>query len=827
MGESRTESRGGKSRALLEVSFSGEAGSGFGPTLEFYTVISREFQKADLAMWYGKETTKEEDADGTSTEYIHCPFGLFPRALLPSSTPSSSLLLHFRLLGRLLAQSLSDSRLFDLPLSPVFLHFLSSPSPFPCVSTSAHLSLLHQLDPHLFTSLHNLSLTPEEDFLHLETSFTLPGEESFELLQGGSRKQVTKHNVKQFIQLVSFWLLSGGVSAQFHALRSGFSQLLDPSLLCIFGPAELDELFCGCGSSQSSQKNWSPTAIAQAIKPDHGYSHDSPQIKWLVSQLNSFDREQQRNFVQFVTGSPRLPVGGFSALSPPLTVARKSSAEDSELPSAMTCLNYLKTVVCFINFRTTVVLSSKILMLYLIALFFVLAAYYIRKFYDDVNKYPKGPTPLPLAGNLLTFPKDAYSRLHEVLSELSDKYGPVYTIFLPRPYVIITDFHLIKEALATKGDDFVGRSGLFPDRINMLDSTNGGVLISMEDCLHHLDSLYAKSDQIDMRWPIQLFVGNVINQTLFGYHYPYDKCERFVQFVEAFNNQIACIRDSKLILLAQQYPWIRYIPYIGWKAVRRLEGTSRPMMKHVEEDVQQSLKSYDPNSEPECFIHAYQKMIDKGVAEEINNQQMKMVAIDFFVAGMETTSTTLRWAMLFMADNQQAQDKVRKEIHEVFGTDRQPNFKERANMPYTNATIQEIQRLCNLVAQNVIHRTTKDTSVGKYFIPNDTLIMAHLSHVLWHSPVYKDPKKFMPERFLMEDGVTPNMTAVEQCIPFSIGKRICAGEGLARLELFIGLVSILQRYKIEPLPGKKVDTEPIFSAILIPKQQKLKLTKLI
>lgn len=49
------------------MSFSGEAGSGFGPTLEFYTVISREFQKADLAMWYGKETTKEEDA-GTFLE---------------------------------------------------------------------------------------------------------------------------------------------------------------------------------------------------------------------------------------------------------------------------------------------------------------------------------------------------------------------------------------------------------------------------------------------------------------------------------------------------------------------------------------------------------------------------------------------------------------------------------------------------------------------------------------------------------------------------------------------------------------------------------------
>ena len=57
----------------------------------------------------------------------------------------------------------------------------------------------------------------------------------------------------------------------------------------------------------------------------------------------TLDADERRKLLQFVTGSPKLPVGGFRALSPPLTVVRKSGAEvDMDLPSAMTCYNYLK-----------------------------------------------------------------------------------------------------------------------------------------------------------------------------------------------------------------------------------------------------------------------------------------------------------------------------------------------------------------------------------------------------------------------------------------------------------------------------------------------------
>ena len=73
---------------------------------------------------------------------------------------------------------------------------------------------------------------------------------------------------------------------------------------------------------------------------------DSPTIGWLFDELSTFLREEQRGFLQFLTGSPNLPVGGLKSLKPQMTIVRKSAShgqhEDDSLPSVMTCQNYLK-----------------------------------------------------------------------------------------------------------------------------------------------------------------------------------------------------------------------------------------------------------------------------------------------------------------------------------------------------------------------------------------------------------------------------------------------------------------------------------------------------
>ncbi|KIH55460.1 hypothetical protein ANCDUO_14382 [Ancylostoma duodenale] len=198
--------------------------------------------------------------------------------------------------------------------------------------------------------------------------------------------------------------------------------------------------------------------------------------------------------------------------------------------------------------------------------------------------------------------------------------------------------------------------------------------------------------------------------------------------------------------------------------------------------------------------------------------------MDFFLAGMETTTTTLRWGALLLAENQDVQDKIRTEILSVLGTNGKPTMNFTVTNVYCSAAIKEIQRCANIIGVNVAHRTVRDTSIGPYKIPADTIVLGQIHNVLANSPVFKDSKQFRPERFLMNDGVTPNKDTVDQFCPFSIGKRQCVGESLARVELFIGVVTMLQNYKIQPVKGRELDMGVIFSLTLLPKEQPLCLT---
>lgn len=91
-------------------------------------------------------------------------------------------------------------------------------------------------------------------------------------------------------------------------------------------------------------------SLNECTRCDHGYTHESQAVKYLFEIMCAFTSDEQREFLQFITGSPRLPVGGLRSLVPPLTIVRKSAEgassatvnADSYLPSVMTCVNYLK-----------------------------------------------------------------------------------------------------------------------------------------------------------------------------------------------------------------------------------------------------------------------------------------------------------------------------------------------------------------------------------------------------------------------------------------------------------------------------------------------------
>ncbi|KAI7732092.1 hypothetical protein M8C21_029569 [Ambrosia artemisiifolia] len=160
---------------------------------------------------------------------------------------------------------------------------------------------------------------PVED---LCLDFTLPGYPDFALKTGDDI--VDLNNLEEYISLVVDATVKTGITRQMEAFRAGFNQA---------------------------------DTLVEHIKFDHGYTSKSPAVVNLLEIMGEFNPEQQRAFCQFVTGAPRLPPGGLAVLNPKLTIVRKhsstsnntaanaagvSESADDDLPSVMTCANYLK-----------------------------------------------------------------------------------------------------------------------------------------------------------------------------------------------------------------------------------------------------------------------------------------------------------------------------------------------------------------------------------------------------------------------------------------------------------------------------------------------------
>ncbi|XP_058606651.1 E3 ubiquitin-protein ligase TRIP12 isoform X4 [Onychostoma macrolepis] len=356
----------GSSRAMLEIQYENEVGTGLGPTQEFYALVSQELQRADLGLWRGEEVTLSNPKAGSQegTKYMFSSRGLFAVPFGRTTKPAhiAKIKMKFRFLGKLMAKAIMDFRLLDLPLGlPFYKWMLRHES-----SVSSHD--LVNIDPGVAKSIQHLEdiirqkKRIEQDRSHtretlqqaleslnmngcsvedLGLDFTLPGFPNIELKKGGKDVPVTIHNLEEYLRLVVYWTLNEGVSRQFESFREGFESVFPLHHLQYFYPEELDQLLCG-----SKSESWDVKTLMECCRPDHGYTHDSRAVRFLFEVLSSFDAEQQRLFLQFVTGSPRLPVGGFRSLNPPLTIVRKTfeSTEnpDDFLPSVMTCVNYLK-----------------------------------------------------------------------------------------------------------------------------------------------------------------------------------------------------------------------------------------------------------------------------------------------------------------------------------------------------------------------------------------------------------------------------------------------------------------------------------------------------
>ena len=168
---------------------------------------------------------------------------------------------------------------------------------------------------------------------------------------------------------------------------------------------------------------------------------------------------------------------------------------------------------------------------------------------------------------------------------------------------------------------------------------------------------------------------------------------------------------------------------------------------------------------------------------------------DLWIAGQETTSTTLGWLCLYLIRDQEIQRKFQEELDRVVGSDRLVTLDDKNELNYVNAVVAETQRFCNLLPFNVPHKTTKDVTIHGYNIPKGTTITHQIPTVMFDERYFKDPHTFNPDRFIDANG---KFFSPPELMPFGIGKRACLGEGLARMELFLFASNIFNQMKLKP-----------------------------
>uniref|UniRef100_A0AAQ4Q905 Cytochrome P450, family 2, subfamily X, polypeptide 9 n=1 Tax=Gasterosteus aculeatus aculeatus TaxID=481459 RepID=A0AAQ4Q905_GASAC len=397
------------------------------------------------------------------------------------------------------------------------------------------------------------------------------------------------------------------------------------------------------------------------------------------------------------------------------------------------------------------------------------------------KNFPPGPPVWPILGNILDLSLENPLKDFE---RLKKTYGNVYSLFLgPKPVVVMNGMKTIKEALVTKGVDFAGR----PQDLFVNDSTQRkGVILAdygsswkeqRRFALMNLRNFGMGKDSMEERIhgeiqytvdTLEKSIGKSFSpQNMFHNAASNIICQvlfgkRFEYQDETMKTLVQCFTENAKIANG---PWAML--YDSFPLIRSLPLPFRQAFKNVEKIAKTLMNEHKQTrvpGEPRDFVDCY---LDRMNSSPLSHSS-----------------------------------------------------EDRNNMPYVQAVIHEFQRVANTVPLSVFHCTTKDTELNGYSIPKGTLIIPNLTSVLNEEGQWKFPNEFNPENFLNDQG---EFVKPEAFMPFSAGPRMCLGEGLARMELFLFTVTLLRKFKfIWPEDAGEPDFTPVYGVTLTPKPYRMK-----
>ncbi|XP_052428452.1 steroid 17-alpha-hydroxylase/17,20 lyase [Carassius gibelio] len=481
----------------------------------------------------------------------------------------------------------------------------------------------------------------------------------------------------------------------------------------------------------------------------------------------------------------------------------------------------------------------------------LLALYLKRKMNGFV---PGGRTPpslpsLPIIGSLLSLVTDCPP--HIFFQQLQKKYGDLYSLMMgSHKVLIVNNHHHAKEILMKKGKIFAGR----PRTVTTDLLTRDGKDIAFADysstwkfhrkmvhgalcmfgegsiCIEKIISREASSmcdmltesqnSVVDLAPELTRAVTNVVCALCFNSSYKRGDAEfeAMLQYSQGIVDTVA--KDS----LVDIFPWLQIFPNKDLKILKQCVSIRDKLLQKKYEEHKVDYSDNVQRDLLDALLRAKRSSENNNTSTHdvgLTEDHVLMTVGDIFGAGVETTTTVLKWSIAYLVHNPQVQRKIQEELDNKIGKDRQPQLSDRGNLPYLEATIREVLRIRPVAPLLIPHVALQDSTVGEYAVQKGTRVIINLWSLHHDEKEWKNPELFDPGRFLNEEGdglCCPSPSY----LPFGAGIRVCLGEALAKMELFLFLSWILQRFTLgmptgQPLP----DLQGKFGVVLQPKKFKV------
>ncbi|XLR11900.1 hypothetical protein S83_039838 [Arachis hypogaea] len=448
------------------------------------------------------------------------------------------------------------------------------------------------------------------------------------------------------------------------------------------------------------------------------------------------------------------------------------------------------------------------------------------------TKFPPGPKPLPIIGNIL----ELGTQPHQALAKLSQTYGPIMTLKLGTITTIVISSPMLAKQILQKYDQIFSYRTI-PDTVKALDhhlysvgwlppSTQWRILrrvcatkvfsplkldstevLRQKKLRELMDFVKVKSEKGEVLNFSEICfttVLNFISNAFFSMdlaHYDSSKTQEFKDIIWGIGE------ESGRPNVVDFFPFLRFLDPQGARA--RMTKYTEKLIAFVDGLIEErlNLKALEMETTNKRGKDVLDSVLE--VMLEDNSQVTRLHVVHLFLilfmAGVDSTSMTIEWAMTELLRNPEKLEKLRKELHCVLGKDEQnlEQIEEShiSKLPFLRAVVKETLRLHPPAPLLAPHKALEDVEIAGFMIPKNAQILVNVWAMGKDSSIWEHQNEFMPERFL--DSKIDIHGHDFELIPFGAGRRICPGLPLGYRSVHIALATLLNGYDWKLANGQK------------------------